>query len=157
MIKTADGKSQFGKLSLDALVISNFEARLNKLEKALGSVDDIAGSPIAASGSVSNAIDDIRTRVNSLNPTILEQTENRLNALMAKQKQENEKADPNKEYVDKVNEVYKMVVNFQNSNDLLNNVVRRLKTLAVLHEQGLFVFLIEINLRNFQRAHSRIN
>jgi len=136
VIKTADGKSQFGKLSLDALVISNFEARLNKLEKALGSVDDVSGNLIATSGSVSNAIDDIKTRVNSLNPTILEQTENRLNALMAKQKQENEKADPNKEYVEKVNEIYKMVVNFQNSNELLNNVVKRLKTLAVLHEQA---------------------
>uniref|UniRef100_A0AC34QUJ1 Dynactin subunit 2 n=1 Tax=Panagrolaimus sp. JU765 TaxID=591449 RepID=A0AC34QUJ1_9BILA len=119
----------FNNIAADSVVITDFEARLNKLEQSLGVID--LSNPILTSGSVAAAIDDLKTRVDSLNEAKLKSVEERLNNVVALQNQ-----SQSDEFTRKVNELYEKVVQIQNSNDLLESVVLRLRTLAKLHEQA---------------------
>lgn len=132
------GVETFNSIALDSLVISDFEARLDKLEQNLGIIG--LSNPILTSGSVAAAIDDLKTRVDSLNSVDLESIETRLNKVMILQSQSQEKVSD--EFTTKVNELYGKIVQIENSNDLLDGVVLRLRTLAKLHEQGTFLFSV---------------
>lgn len=126
-----------GGSNLDSLMIARFEARVRKLEEALGTVD-FSANEFVSPGPLVNAIDDLRLRIESLNPSNLEAIETRLNSALAKQNQIHEKKDVNDELTAEVNEIFKLVNKFRDSSQTVSTVVKRLKALAQIHEQGLF-------------------
>jgi uncharacterized coiled-coil DUF342 family protein len=121
--------------NLDSLMIARFEARVRKLEEALGTVD-FSANEFVSPGPLVNAIDDLRLRIESLNPSNLEAIETRLNSALAKQNQIHEKKDVNDELTAQVNEIFKLVNKFRDSSQTVSAVVKRLKALAQIHEQA---------------------
>uniref|UniRef100_A0A914ZF72 Dynactin subunit 2 n=1 Tax=Panagrolaimus superbus TaxID=310955 RepID=A0A914ZF72_9BILA len=124
-----------GSSNLDSLMIARFEARVQKLEEALGTVDHSVNEFITP-GPLVNAIDDLRLRIESLNPSNLEAIETRLNSALAKQNQIQEKKDVNDELTEQVNEIFKLVNKFRDSSQTVSAVVKRLRALAQIHEQA---------------------
>jgi hypothetical protein len=124
-----------GSANLNSIMIARFEARVRKLEEALGTVDHSATEYISP-GPLANAVDDLRLRIESLDPSNLADIENRLNSALVKQNQIHEKKDVNEEYVAQVNELYNLVTKFKDSNQTVSAVVKRLKALAQIHEQA---------------------
>ena len=121
--------------NLDSMMIARFEARIRKLEEALGTVD-YSATEFITPGPLVNAIDDLRLRIESLDPSNLESIETRLNSALAKQHQANERKDGNDELVKQVNEIFNVISKFKDSNQTVSVVVKRLRALASIHEQG---------------------
>jgi DNA repair exonuclease SbcCD ATPase subunit len=124
-----------GSSNLDSMMIARFEARVRKLEEALGTVDYSANEFISP-GPLVTAIDDLRLRIESLNPSNLEAIETRLNSALAKQNQIQEKKDVNEEFTAQVNEIFNVVNKFKDSNQTVSAIVKRLRALAQIHEQA---------------------
>uniref|UniRef100_A0A7E4VK43 Dynactin subunit 2 n=1 Tax=Panagrellus redivivus TaxID=6233 RepID=A0A7E4VK43_PANRE len=111
--------------------LARYEARLSKLERALGTSSD---QSIGIPEPIYTAIDSLNLRLDAMDPIKMDSCLTKLNEVLAQNKAL-EKKDGTNAVLDRIDEVYKTAVTLSENTPVLEAVVQRLRSLAQLHEQ----------------------
>ncbi|PAV84348.1 hypothetical protein WR25_01539 [Diploscapter pachys] len=119
---------------------SQSNASLIHLEKRLARIESLIGAATAKEDKqpVVDALEDLKFRVEALNPTYIESLESRLNALIAKNDQLEEKQGKSSQSgidLAKVDELLALMQKWDASCAALPSNVRKIQSLHRLHEQ----------------------
>ncbi|TKR78246.1 hypothetical protein L596_019084 [Steinernema carpocapsae] len=115
---------------------SNLEARLKRIEKFVS-----GGQPTAERVTLtplSETVEELRLRIETVNPTILDGLESKLSTVLAKYQATEEKrqARPEEAFDEKVNNLCEMMTKWDGICMSLPGTVKRLHALTNLHEQA---------------------
>uniref|UniRef100_A0A914DIQ4 Dynactin subunit 2 n=1 Tax=Acrobeloides nanus TaxID=290746 RepID=A0A914DIQ4_9BILA len=116
--------------------LANLEARIQRIEKMLKS--DNPDSENLGNTTFSEAVEDLRMRVDALNPIYLDNLESKLNNVLTKLSQVDDKRNERSDvqFEERVNKLYEMVSKWDTQCSNLPSIVKRMHSLATLHEQA---------------------
>ncbi|KAH7728221.1 DNC-2 protein [Aphelenchoides avenae] len=129
----------------------NLESRIKRIESVLGG--DRTNARVHA-GPLLESVEDLRLRVETLNPAYLDSVKAKLTAVIGKLNEYDEKKNKQQGDVveERINKLYELVLKWDATCSQVPALVKRLQTLAKLHEQA-EAFSSQLNEMTTLRQH----